>query len=80
MTIPNYEPFKQTMLKLLTSMIERWGVVCMKKSCVLLLLCALAAPLHSNAANGEVFEGCRTEYPHPGVVKDGEAIRSSAQR
>lgn len=26
------------------------------KSCVLLLLCALAAPLRSNAANGEVFE------------------------
>lgn len=59
------------MLKLLTSMIERWGVVC-TKGCVLLLLGALAAPLHGIAANGEVFESVERNIRISGVVRDSE--------
>lgn len=59
------------MLKLLTSVIERWGVVC-AKGCALLLLCALVAPLHGIAANGEAFETAERNIRISGVVKDSE--------
>ena len=59
------------MLKLFTSVIERWGVVC-AKGCALLLLCALVAPLHGIAANGEAFETAERNIRISGVVKDSE--------